>query len=150
MTDKLKIISNTKESVVLENLCKTPLDVALNPSLSLDIAYISITKGNSHVFTAIRKDGTTWSFEWGDKGTTLISEGTLALEKLCLDFLKDNFIFVGLTSKPVSVRWWINGLYAEDGATLRIDADDGSYECVFTTRDEAMNLEKAVKEKFGI
>lgn len=74
--------------VVLGVNADDPLTVALNPFVSSDMAYISVTRGTQHVLTVVRKDGTTWNFEWGYDRYTLIGGSSEALKKAVINFVK--------------------------------------------------------------
>ena len=66
-----------------------PLKIAEYPFVSSDMAYITVTKGKRHTLTVIRKDGTTWSFNWGEGGYTLISDNTERLKKAVVEYIEN-------------------------------------------------------------
>ena len=129
----LKLVKTTNDSVVVQNLCKTSLDVALNPEFSLEYDYFTITRGDNHVFTVIKKDGSTWDFDWGARGSTLISEGTRRLKEKVLNFLYSQHVFVGLRGEPARVQLWpIN-----ERRMIKIIDANGNYDCFeFRCNDE--------------
>ena len=97
MSNVFELQEANNELVVLKVNADDPLTVAMNPYLSSDMAYISITRGKEHVFTVIRKDGTTWNFHWGDSGYTLIGDGTKFLKRKVVDFIENEcHILLGL------------------------------------------------------
>ena len=106
MDKMIELVSDSEKLAVFKHLCKTPLDVALNPEFALDHAYYTITKGPSHVFTVVKLDGSTWSFEFGRGGATLISQSTSDLRKRVLAFALENSILMDLTSAPKKAEAW--------------------------------------------
>lgn len=99
-----RIIQNTTEAVVLENLAKTSLEVALYPYVSSDIDYINITKGNNHTCTIVKSDASTVSFDWGRNGCTLISDSLEILKDMACEFIQSQGIAlnVNTTMQPNS------------------------------------------------
>lgn len=81
------VFDDAENQVIIKVTAEDALTVAMYPFLSADYAYITITKGGNHIFTVIRKDGTTWNFHWGSHGHTLIGESTEMLRKKTLEFL---------------------------------------------------------------
>ena len=66
-----------------------PLTIADFPFVNSKMAYITVTKGKNHTLTVINKDGTTWSFDWGERGHTLISASTEQLKKAVIDYVEN-------------------------------------------------------------
>lgn len=97
---KLALNKVSEDLVVVRNLVEDPLDVALNPELSMEYEYFSITRGPTQVFTCVRRDGSTWSFEWGQGGSTLISESTRRLKDRVVSFVQSKGIFLELRGDP--------------------------------------------------
>lgn len=52
--------------------------------------YINLTRGENHVLTVIKKDGTTFSFHWGVSGHTLISGNLEKLKSSVINFVKND------------------------------------------------------------
>ncbi len=100
MNNILEIVHDDNEKVVIKVNAKDPLTVAMNPWASANEEYYTITKGDSHVFTVIKTDGSTWSFFWGLGGHTLVSEDVEIMKKKVLRFLKDNNIDMGKYCYP--------------------------------------------------
>lgn len=119
----LSLAAHNEKLVVVKNCCKTPLDVAMNPELSLDYAYFSITRGAQQIFTVIRKDGSTWSFVFGGGETTCIGAETVALKNRVMSFIASCGIFIKLTGEARKASLWLSG----DGAMVRFtDADNNA------------------------
>lgn len=83
-----ELVENNDEMVVLKVNTEDNLTVALNPYISGDMDYISVTKGENHILKVIRKDGTTFSFHWGHSGYTLISNELELLQKKVVEFIE--------------------------------------------------------------
>lgn len=113
MKEVFEVASNTDDLVVLKVNADDPLVVAMNPYVSSDMAYISVTKGGNHVLTVIKKDGTHGTcFHWGDGGYTLISDGLEILKKNVIKFIEEhvNFSIVGTpTSCTMNYHTWYKG-----------------------------------------
>lgn len=96
----LELVQNDKDKVVIKVNAKDPLTVALNPEFNANMAYITVTKGEKHIMTIIRDDGTSWSFHWGGYSTTMISDSVLAMKNKVIAFIRENGIAYGLTGEP--------------------------------------------------
>ena len=83
------IVQNTPEIIVLKVRPLTNFDVAMNPYLGTDYDYISVTKGENHILTVVKKDGKSFSFNWGIGGHTLISEELELLKNKVIRFIHD-------------------------------------------------------------
>lgn len=88
------LVSVTDDLVVLKVNSDDNLTVAMNPYISGDYDYISVTRGDVHVLTVIKKDGKTFDFHWGYGGHTLISDGLEILKRKVIDFIDDNKIML--------------------------------------------------------
>lgn len=105
---KLELVSVDQNIAVVRNLATTPLDVALNPELSAEYEYFSVTRGPTQIFTCVRKDGSTWSFEWGEDGATCISESTRRLKNRVVSFLGSEHVFLELRDEPIKLEAWFD------------------------------------------
>ena len=103
MENMLEIIEDNERLVAVRHLCKTPLGVALNPEFSLNDAYYTITKGKNHTFTTVSQDGKTWSFDFGESGSSLVDGITGLLKKRVLAFLLEKDILINFSSRPTRV-----------------------------------------------
>lgn len=66
-----------------------PLKIAEYPFVNSEMAYITVTKGKRHTLTIVKKDGTSWSFWWGQGGHTLISDNTDRLRRAVIRYIED-------------------------------------------------------------
>ena len=115
----LELVSVDNEKVVIKINAKDPLTVAMNPEFSFNMAYITVTRGEKHIMTIIREDGTTWSFHWGGGSSTLISDSVAAMRNKVVDFIRENGIVLGLTNKPSEATIYYNNNYKSWQLTLR-------------------------------
>ena len=83
------LVENTNRQVVLKVNADDLLVIAKNPYINKEMAYITITKGSNHTLTVIKKDGTTFSFDWGSSGTTLINDNLNRLKWAAVDYIQD-------------------------------------------------------------
>ena len=83
------LVENTNRQVILKVNADDLLIIAKNPYVNKEMAYITITKGSSHTLTVIKKDGSTFSFDWGIGGHTLISNNLCRLKFAALDYIKN-------------------------------------------------------------
>ena len=86
------VVSNDDLQVVLKVSVKDNLQVALNPFIQRNYDYITVTKGENHTLTVIKKDGKSFSFNWGEYGFTLISENLERLKREVVKFIKSQNI----------------------------------------------------------
>ena len=115
----LELVSVDNEKVVIKINAKDPLTVAMNPEFSSNMAYITITRGENHIMTIVREDGTTWSFHWGCSSSTLISDSVATMRNKVVDFIRENGIVFGLTNKPSEATIYYNNNYKSWQLTLR-------------------------------
>lgn len=79
----------TPDQVIVKvNAVNDPLVIARHPYIDSKMAYITVTRGENHVFTVINHDGTTWSIEWGERGHTLISRSTELLKEKVVEYIE--------------------------------------------------------------
>lgn len=83
-----EVYEKTSSQVILKVLAKDSLTVAKYPYVSAEWDYITVTRGNNHVLTVIKNDGSKFSFDWGEHGYTLISDSLKALKLAVIDFLE--------------------------------------------------------------
>lgn len=113
------IVSVDKDKVIIEVLADTPLKVAMFPFVSASYNYITVTRGRKHILTVIKKDGCTFSFEFGDGGYTLISDSLEELKKYVLKFIEDNDILIEWNGQNIiSARIFYNSNYKKWQLTL--------------------------------
>ena len=120
----LELVSVDNEKVVIKINAKDPLTVAMNPEFNSNMAYITVTRGESHIMTIIREDGSSWSFHWGSNGTTLISDSVLAMKNKVIAFIRENGIAYGLTGYPTEATIFYNDYFKSWQLTLRRGRED--------------------------
>ena len=145
----MKIVDNDNEQVVIKNMLHTSREVAMNPWLSLDIDYITILKGKTHIFTIIYKDGHTSSFSWGSGGMTIISESLNRLKLKVLEFLRTQNVLLGCTDKPCAIKYW-KTYSVGDELTVRVDAVDKSYDVAILPEEQAMRYMKSLRSAYDL
>lgn len=144
MDKYLKLVEETESIVVVENLCKTPLEVAKNPELPLNYAYFTITKGKKHIFTVTKKDGSTWNFDWGGSSCTMISPSVHHLKERVLAFLEESGVFLELTT-PIQ-EMSVSEMGGEGRLVLRGGKDEA--QCLYApSESEAMHKGELIAGK---
>ena len=105
-----ELVANTNEEVILKINANSSLDIAKHPYIALDYDYITVTKGENHTLTIIRKDGTTFSFDWGLSGYTLITDNLERLKRKTVEFIQSQGVSleVKTTGKPNKVEIFYN------------------------------------------
>lgn len=88
----MKIVDRNSDRVVIKVSSDDPLTTAMYPFIPGNTAYITVTLGENHVLTVIKKDNSTFSFHWGIGGYTLISESLEQLRKEVVNFLERNWV----------------------------------------------------------
>lgn len=91
------IIKNDSEIIIIELAELTPLDVAANPFLSSDWAYLTLKRGRNKILTVVKKDGTTFNMSFGENGYTLVSDSLKELQRVVINYLDDKAITSTLT-----------------------------------------------------
>lgn len=101
MNKVFELINVSNEQVVIKVNAKDNLTVAMNPYISGDYDYITVTRGEHKTLTVVRKDGTTFSFGWGGNRSTLISDNFERLKAKIIEFIYDNNILLNLNTSTV-------------------------------------------------
>lgn len=101
MNNIFELVSNNNTQVVLKVHAKDPLTVAMNPYVSGEMEYITVTKGYDHVMTVINSDCRKWSINWGSMGHTLIGPSTERLKMEVLKFINELNISIEYQGQPV-------------------------------------------------
>ena len=83
------LAKNAEDMAILKVVAKTPWEVAQHPYLSSNYEYITVTKGEDHVLTIVKEDGTTFSFHYGRSGCTLVSKDLTMLKNKVINALED-------------------------------------------------------------
>lgn len=148
MDQMLELVSDNEKLAVFKHLCKTPLDVALNPEFALCHAYYTVTKGPYHVFTIVKQDGSTWSFEFGKGGATLISQSTSNLKVRVFAFALENGILMDLTSAPKKAEAWRESdYYGKSSWTIAFEDSSGERQLI--RGNASLEEAKALAEKLA-
>ena len=96
--ENLKKIFSIKEvdnnQVIVKVKANNPLTVARFPFVNSDMAYITITRGENHIVTIIKKNGSTFDFSFGISGKTCICDSLELLKENLLHFIKQNDIII--------------------------------------------------------
>ena len=89
MSEVFQLVDQDSEQVVIKVMANDNLTIARHPYISGNYDYITLTRGydKDHIFTVIKKDGSTWSFHWGPYSSTMTSGSTQRLKNKVLDFL---------------------------------------------------------------
>lgn len=89
MSEVFELVERDDEQVVIKVHADDNLIIAKHPYISSNMDYITLTHGydKDHIFTVIRKDGTTWSFHWGPYSATMTSSSVHRLRDKVLQFL---------------------------------------------------------------
>ena len=94
MNKIFKVEKELDDLVVIRVGALTLLDIALHPFLNGNMAYISATRGDQHTFTVVNKDGTTWSWDYGAKHSTMVDDNTKRLQRAIENFLIENGVLL--------------------------------------------------------
>ena len=88
-----KLVENHTYQVVLKVLANDIATIARYPFIQLNYDYIVVTKGiDEHTLMIVYKDGTVYSFEWGDSSISLINDKLVTLRTEVLKFIKSKGI----------------------------------------------------------
>lgn len=107
-----KLVHVDTKQVILKVTAENNLVIAMNPYINATYDYITVTRGDNHNLTIVYKDGNTFSFHWGTRGETLISQELKMLREAVCSFIESQGILLGLTtSKPDGARIFFNSNY---------------------------------------
>lgn len=84
-----EVVEKDSHQVILKVLPRSPLGVARQPYIRAEWDFITVTRGEEHILTVLRKDGVAFDFHWGRSSYTLISESLKQLQKAVIDFLEN-------------------------------------------------------------
>ena len=141
----LEIKEISKKQVIIKVNAKDPLTVARYPFLNSEMAYITVTRGDEHVFTVTKENGKTWSFHFGKSGYTLIDESTETLKRNVMQFIKDNDIAIKYSEgTPTKATVYYNSNLRK--WQLSVDTTTG---CFIHWSDTAKNLDEALESFKG-
>lgn len=146
-----RIMQNTPEAVVLENMAKTSLDIARFPYISSNIDYINITKGANHICTIVNSDASTFSFSWGQNGYTQISHSLRLLKTKAYEFIQSQGIAldVNTTMQPNSFIVMYNPFFKAWQATLGFEDSNQEEHFIDTTATNQLEMIETVRNTFN-
>ncbi len=119
------LFEETREQVIVQVNADDALTVARHPYVSSNMAYITVTRGKEHVFTVVRKDGTTWCFG----SSTLLSDGVRKLRDTLLSFIREQHVFIDVRTElnPYAAdfyrwnnMWYVDFAFADTRDTGRV------------------------------
>lgn len=90
MNNVFELVQRTNEQVVIKVNADNNLVIAMHPYVDSNYDYITVTRGKNHTLTIVNKNGSTCSFDWGDRGRTLISDGLERLKKEVVKFIEED------------------------------------------------------------
>lgn len=103
MKSIFELAADKDDVAVIKVNAESNLDCALHPYVDLTYDYISVTKGDDHIMCVFKKDGSSFDFEWGSNGSTLVCKRLSELKRKAIGFLaNENHIFIGLRGEKVS------------------------------------------------
>ena len=146
-----KLIENNEKLVIVQNLASTTLDVARHPYINLTMDYFTITKGKDHVFTIIKKDGDSWSFDFGQSSYTMITGNIENLKNAVLNFLETQGICVDVctTAKPNKATIYYNNYFEAWQANLKFPNCEGEQNYWSKTATNQTETLKEIKKIFN-
>ena len=84
----LTVMNIDRDFVSIRVMCDTAEKAAMNPGLDSSMAFITVTRGETHILRVIDKDGRIQqSFYWGYGSETLIGEGAAQLKELIVSVI---------------------------------------------------------------
>lgn len=139
----LSIENVSTEQVVLKVKDLTLAEIAMNPMFDKTMKYITVTRGKNHTLTVIKEDGTTFSFEWGESGHTLISGNLERLRLYVTNFLKKEKIFIDAKSDTViQGTTFYNQDFKAHQLTLQTDTNQDVFLWFDTEKERADYIEE--------
>lgn len=97
-----KIADVDSNQVIIEVTADSPLIVAKYPFISMQMKYITVTRGREHQLVIINNDGSQDNFHWGDSGHTIISDNRKMLKANVCRFILDNGILIDCRTTNVT------------------------------------------------
>jgi hypothetical protein len=89
LEDIFTLVEAMPKKVIIKVKPVDNLTIAMYPYINSNYDYITVDKGASKILTVIRKDGSTFSFNWGEGGYTLISKELENLKKAVVEYIED-------------------------------------------------------------
>lgn len=122
MSDVFTLFEESKEQIIIQVHADDALTVARHPYVNADFAYITVTRGDDNTFVVVRKDGSTFSWHSGTRGSTLISENLQRLESEIKRFLRHERVFLDVRTElnPCAAdfyrhdgMWFVDFIFAD-------------------------------------
>jgi len=128
MSNVFELIKETAEQVIVKVNAKDLLTIAEHPYVNAQMAYITVTRGDEHVWTIVREDGSTWSWHTGKSGYTLVSKEIDRLRDELSGFLAEKHVFLEVRTElnpyaakfyaaklPCSTTsvWWVDFMFCD-------------------------------------
>lgn len=149
------IVENNEECVILKIKDDKKIDLIKLGYFDGNEDLIRLTKGENHTCTIFDKDGSTFSWYWGTRGYTLVSESTSIMGKLIEECITEDFdIYIGDDLNKIKDSLYIKSLddvknnnhhiklmYWKNGGDVSVHKD-GSFYKFFDNMD-------SVKEHFS-
>ena len=88
MNSILELVHVDDSKVVVKFKELSNLEKAMNSWVLPEAEYVTITRGRDHIMRIIRKDGSSWSIEWGDSGCTAMSKSLIESRNRIVDFIE--------------------------------------------------------------
>lgn len=83
-----ELVKCSDDYVILKVNAEDNFVIAMHPYVNATYDYITVTRGKNHLLTVVKKDGTTFSFSWGEDGYTVISESLKTLKAEVVNFIQ--------------------------------------------------------------
>lgn len=96
-----KLYQVDKNQVIIEVKADSPLVVAQFPFVTMQMKYITVTRGKNHVFTTVRDDGSTSSIECGESGHTILTNAMAMFKANVCKFIEENDILIDYCGQSI-------------------------------------------------
>lgn len=108
MSNVFELVKETAEQVIVKVNAKDLMVIAEHPYVDAQMAYITVTRGDEHIWTVVREDGSTWSWHTGKGGHTCVSENVNRLREELETFLAKEHVFLGVRTElnPYAAKFY--------------------------------------------
>ena len=146
------LAKNAKDMAILKVMTKTPWEIAQHPYLSSDYEYVTITKGDDHIFTIVKEDGTTFSSHFGRNGYTLVSEDISLLQKKAMNALKNYGVIMDIPTLdlPYKMNIYYNRNFQSWQANLSFQGFSREQNIWISKLKNEEEMCKEIEERFKI
>lgn len=105
------IIENNEKCVLLKVKDNKKLDLIKLGCFDGNEDLLRLTKGKKHTCTIFRKDNTSFSWDWGEGGFTLVSDNTRKKGHLIEECIKEDFdIYIGSKDDKIKESLFITSM----------------------------------------